>query len=240
MGNLANLTEGAVLLGDWEVARSGLAGLDAIEIPESSWHFLYRELTRSLLIALTEDLTEGLRLSDLVADAVAASENLPLRATHLWERALMHLLSGETATALAEAVASFQTDPTGINAAEALRIKARAASWLHDTEGARSALAAMEAMRGRVMAAARETVAAGVAALEHRIPESLTHYQAAVRGWKELDSPLQLAFCWIDMSKLLDPQTEANDAANLAHDLLDRVGATPMLTLVTRATEDAI
>ncbi len=166
MSNLANLTEGAALLGEWEVARSGLAGLDAIEIPESSWHFLYRELTRSLLIALTEDLNEGLRLSDLVAEPIATSENLPLRATHLWERALMHLLSGETATALAEAVASVQTDATGINAGEALRIQARAASWLHDIEGARSALAAMEVMRGRVMAATRATTAAGIAALE--------------------------------------------------------------------------
>jgi class 3 adenylate cyclase/tetratricopeptide (TPR) repeat protein len=239
MVHLANLTEGAVLLGEWEVARSGLAGLDAIEIPESSWHSYYRELTRSLLIALTEDLNEGLRLSDLVAEPIATSESLPLRATHLWERALMHLLSGETATAFAEAVASVQTDPTGINAAEALRIQARAALWLRDIEGARSALAQMEAMRGRVMAAARATTAAGIAALERRAPEALTQYEAAVRAWKEVDSPLDLAFCWIDMSKLLEPQADAHAAADLARGLLDRVGATPMLTLVARDTKDA-
>jgi class 3 adenylate cyclase/tetratricopeptide (TPR) repeat protein len=232
MGNLANLAEEAVLLGEWETARSALERLDALEIPEGSWSALYLASTHALFVALTKDVNEGLRASDLIADQVAKSELLPLRATHLWERALMHLTSGDAASALMEAVASVETDPTGINAAQALRIEARAALWLHDLERARSAVSAMESMRGRVMSAARDTATAGIAALEGRTPDSLAQYEAAARAWKEVESPLDLAWCWVDMSKLLGSHSEGRRAHDQARELLLGLGSQPMLSLV--------
>jgi hypothetical protein len=106
------------------------------------------------------------------------------------------------------------------------------------------------AIHGRWARATRRTIEGGVAALEGRTGEATAAYTDAVRIWRDLDLPLELALCGVEMAELLpDAQAiagviaEARQAAEELHAtrLLERLDAAPRraATAPKRATEVA-
>lgn len=131
-------------------------------------------------------------------------------------------------------MAAVAVDPAGPNAPSALQIQARAALWMRDEERAANVLAAIGPFQGRRMAALRQTVEAGIAALRGEFEQSLVAYMDATRTWRELDSPFDLALCQLDMAFLLTGRPEAAEAADAASQSIKALG---VLALLDRLAE---
>jgi hypothetical protein len=114
-----------------------------------------------------------------------------------------------------------------------------AALWLGDAARARTALAAMQAFRGRWMAATRLTGEAGIASLEGRYEAAAAAYARALEAWRELDSPLDLAMCGLDRASVRGAEVPAGDEDDEAREIFTRIGAVPLLARLDRAVEAA-
>jgi len=150
-------------------------------------------------------------------------------------RSLLSLAAGDLEAARREAVDTVSADPLGINSPRALMISARAALWLHDVEGARSALTAMTGFPGQGMAAERLTVEAGLAALEGLAEEAAEAYEEAIEAWRTLECTLDLALCELDLVLLLGPGPPNDNATKEAREVFTRLGAKPFLERLNRA-----
>jgi len=226
--NLLNAAEFAIVLGEWDDARSAIAEVDALSLETEVWRF-FRDSDVGLLAGLSGDHAESRRLFDDVEAHDQAGEYVHRRATSLWHRALVSLANGDFEDAYRDAEGAVAVDPSGINSPSALQITARAALWLRDPERAAKAFEAMGAFRGRLMAAMRDTTEAGLAALNGRREDAAARYEGALRAWRTLEAPLDLALCQMDMVLLLAGHPSAEAAADEARDLLTRIGATPLL-----------
>ena len=230
--NLVNIAEFGVMAGEWETAQAAHAEFDELEIDPMLDPVIFRRMTGAFLDALTVDPITAIRESDAIGESIASKEDRPTRATHLWHRAYMKVVAGDFRGAREDAEASFAVEPTGINASEALTLKARAELWIGDQEGARATRARMESFRGRLMSTMRTTTDAGLAALEGRVPDAIALYESAARSWDELDSPLDRAFCALDQVVLLGGHSVAEDGARTARAIFTRLRSRPLLDLV--------
>ncbi|MGB9112534.1 MAG: AAA family ATPase, partial [Acidimicrobiales bacterium] len=230
--NLVNIAEFGVMAGEWETAQSAHAEFDELEIDPMLDPVVFRRMTGALLDALIVDPKTAIRESDAIGESIASKEDRPTHATHLWHRAYMKLVADDFRGAREDAESSFAVEPAGINASEALTIKARAELWIGDQDGARATRAQMESFRGRLMSTMRTTTDAGLAALDGRTHEAMALYETAARSWDELESPLDRAFCALDQVVLLGGHSDAEDGARTARDIFTRLGSRPLLDLL--------
>ncbi len=238
--NLVNIAEFGVMAGEWEAARAAHAEFDELEVDPVLEPVVFRRMTGAFLDAVTVDLKSAIRESDAIGELIAPREDRPTHATHLWHRAYMKLVAGDFRGAREDAEASFAVEPTGINASEALTIKARAQLWIGDQEGARATRAQMESFRGRLMSTMRTTTDAGLAALEGRVHDAIALYESAARSWDELNSPLDRAFCALDQVVLLGGHSVAEDGARTAREIFTRLRSRPLLDLVETLQRGAV
>lgn len=235
--NLVNIAEFALMLGEWDAARTAHAEFDALEIDSTLDPVLFRRMTGDLLEALTGDPLAAIRASDVLGEKIASKEDRPTRATYLWHRAMMKIAAGDFSGALQDADASFVVEPTGINASQALSLKARAALWTRNPGAAAATRAQMEPFRGRLMSAMRATTDAGLAALAGRREDALSAYESAAKSWAELDSPVDRAFCELDKVVLLGDARSAEDAARAAREIFTDLHSQPLVRLVERLAD---
>ena len=94
--------------------------------------------------------------------AAATTEDRTARSNNYLGRSQVHLAIGDLETAYQEAATALEAEPSGINSPSALAVEMHAALWLGDAARARLALDAMQAFRGRWMAATRLTAEAGM------------------------------------------------------------------------------
>jgi class 3 adenylate cyclase/tetratricopeptide (TPR) repeat protein len=230
--NLVNIAEFGIMVGEWETTRAANAEFDELEIDPLLEVGVFRAMTGALLDALTLDPKSAIRASDAIGESITSKEDKPTHATHLWHRAYMKLIAGDIHGAREDAEASFAVEPTGINASEAIAIKARAALWIGDQEGARATRSQMESFRGRLMSTMRTTTDAGLAALEGKVDDAIGLYASAARAWDELGSPLDRAFCALDQVVLLTGHSVAEEGARTAREIFSRLRSRPLLELV--------
>jgi hypothetical protein len=108
----------------------------------------------------------------------------------------------------------------------------RAALWLGDPARVRVALELYEARpdRGRVVAATRQTLRAGLHALLGERDAAMAAYRDAIRRWREMDVPFMLGLCLLDFATLVGPrEPEARAAADEARAIFTRLGSPPLL-----------
>jgi len=133
-----------------------------------------------------------------------------------------------------------ETHREGLRAAErasffhplAVPLAARAALWARDATGARAALDRLNATmyRGAALALDKQSIEAGIAALEGRTAEALALYREALRGWRTLGCAWDEALAAVDMARLLGPgEPDVKAAADWARETLTRLGAQPFL-----------
>jgi len=85
-------------------------------------------------------------------------------------------------------------------------------------------------VRGGWVDTLRQTLHAGLLALEGRADEAAQGYVAAARRWRELETWFELALSQFDFAAMIgtnDPDAKA--AAEEAREIFTRLGAKPML-----------
>jgi hypothetical protein len=109
---------------------------------------------------------------------------------------------------------------------------ARAALWMKDRERMANALSTVDAVqvRGGWVDTMRQTLHAGLLALEGRVEEAATGYLAAARRWRELEVWFELALSQYDFAATIGTKhPDARAAAEEARQIFTRLGAKPML-----------
>ncbi len=115
---------------------------------------------------------------------------------------------------------------------------ATCALWNRDGGRAAAALAALDStgVHGRVVDMDRQTIQAGLAALEGRPGDALSAFREALAGWRDLGSPWREALAAITMATLLKPaDPEVLAAAAAAREILVRLEAAPFITRLDAA-----
>ena len=84
-------------------------------------------------------------------------------------------------------------------------------------------------MHGRVVDASRQTIEAGIAALEGRTAEAVSLYAEAARQLRDLGLPLLVALGDLDLLATLGPGAARVAAEQEARDIVAKLGATALL-----------
>ncbi|MDQ6711933.1 MAG: AAA family ATPase [Candidatus Dormibacteraeota bacterium] len=109
---------------------------------------------------------------------------------------------------------------------------ARAALWMKDRARMADALSKVDAtqVRGGWVDTMRQTLHAGLLALEGRTDEAVQGYVAAARRWRELETWFELALSQFDFATTIGTNhPEAKAAAEEARQIFTRLAAKPML-----------
>jgi len=200
--------------GDWDEALAVIDDVrDRLQAPAHRLEFAANEAT---LRALRGDPEAGALLD--VLEPVDPDTEPQLLAAIDKARAWIAFVDGrlEDARRLAKAAAARSL---GAERHAALVLAIRAGLWLGDRASVSSSIAGLGEMRirGRAVAAAEQTLRAGVSALADRTAAG-TLYDKAVAEWRSLRLPLYLALCLAER-RLLGPagsgaaQDEAGDEA---------------------------
>jgi len=225
---LANAAESAVRIGDWDWALSELEEAVAT-LPTDFMALLRRAHLRGLRGDVVED---DLRAVD---ELVAGLSDVQPSAAVDDVRAQLALARGD----FAEAFHLAQRSHSRNSAADsyALPSAGRAAAWLGNIDDVAEVCQLLRQQPGRVPAVARQEIESAWAAMEGRTGESLAGFGEAIRRWRELGLEFEAAVCALDLVMLLgSADGEGREAADEAAATFKRVGAKPLLHLLTEAT----
>ncbi|MBA3777986.1 MAG: AAA family ATPase [Chloroflexi bacterium] len=223
-----NASSAAFALGDWDFpvhaaeelapADVTLSGTDASELVGVSM----------IIQALRGDRGSagGVdRFDELVANTTTTQEQTTYALVHAW----LEVSRGRFADALAHDVGG--TDPA---ISLLFYVPAtHAALWLRDLSESRSLLERITAtgLHGRWVTALGQAVAAGIAALEGRLPEAEVGWTASLTAFREIGAVRDVALVEMDRAALAEPAV-AQAAAGAARELLLSLGATAALQLL--------
>jgi class 3 adenylate cyclase len=189
---LANSSEGAVDLGEWDVADRTLAEM-ALLTREASADDDGAVMTKAMLTAHRGDPIGALAaLADLESRRGNKWDVVGMRTWFLRARAVCLFLAGDSGAAAETALTSIDLDPAGSNAPTSLWIAVQAASALRDVTKIRTALEATAPLRGHWTALIRDTAAAAVACLEGS-DGAASVMTEALEAWSTAELPLDHA-----------------------------------------------
>ena len=218
--NLLNIAETCLAMGRYREAREAVA---VVPEEENQVRRDWRRLIEIGLAAMADDpegLVDARALSEDVSDSDPASTT-----TVLGLKAFVELAVGDLDVAQRLADLAVEIDPTGINASSCLLTAGHAAIWRRDLDAARRVHQGMLRIRGRLMAAGRTTISAGIAALEGSIDEAAALYRHAIERWREIDMPSELALCEMEVVISLGKDHPDATVAKEALDVFDEIGA---------------
>ena len=231
---LANASEGAVDLGEWEIADRALDEIadlmrnDSIDDDGSI-------LTRAMLTAHRGDPEAALAaLVDLEARRSTTWEVVQMHTWFLRVRSLCQFLAGDPDGAADTARMSLRLDPVGGNAPSSLWTAIHAASPRHEASEIRAALEATAALRGHWTALVRATASAVISCLEDD-GDAATRMSAALDAWSSADLPLDHAFATLSAMYVLPPADVPTAHVDRARAYLSGLQATSLLALYDAA-----
>ena len=231
LGLAVKCAAAALETGDWDLALEVIADFDQDDVPP------YGRVN----LIVGRAIINGWR-GNWEADAadLAAAEPLIAGWTDPQWQALtsyvgLHrvLAAGDLEGAYHAAMRGLEVAPgdvlvTTYNAAFA----ARAALWMKDRARMADALSKVDGtqVRGGWVDTMRQTLHAGLLALDGRTDEAVEAYVAAARRWRELEVWFPLALSQYDFATTIGSKhPDARAAADEARQIFTRLGATPML-----------
>jgi tetratricopeptide (TPR) repeat protein len=229
LGNALQAKVGlAMWVGEWGEADRMIAEIDPTELP-APLAVAFAESV-AILQAFRGEIEEADRTLAGVAPLRAAIDDPRVANWQHLTESQVDLLACRLDEAYAAGLASAALGMEGsvYGAEQAVR----AALWMGDAKRARKALELHLASpeRGRMLAADRLCLAAGVRALEGDVGAALRDFRAAVEAYRNLDLPVSLAFCLLSFGILLGPDVpEARAAADEARDIFTRLGSPTLL-----------
>jgi class 3 adenylate cyclase len=189
---LANASESAADLGEWDLADRSLAEM-ALLAREGAKYEHGAIMTASMLTAQRGDPDAALEaLAELDARHGQPWEVVQMRTWFLRVQSLCAFLRGDASDAAEAALTSIALDPAGGNAPTSLWVAVQAGCALHSADKVREALAATATLRGHWTALVRGTASAAVASLE-RSDDARQAMATALDAWSAADLPLDHA-----------------------------------------------
>ena len=224
---LSNAGEDAVRLGDWDWIDGETAAFGDIEL--SPVHVLGLGFPAAVIKILrgtpggADDAAELMRIADVMPFGDYASVGHDLRG---W----MALADGRFAAAHDAWLSVAAISDT--NAPFALPKAGRAAVMALDPAGARAALDRIteNGTRGPVLDVERETIEAGLLAIEGRTPEAVAAFRAVLASWHGMEVPWDQAWAaWSAVVTLGPAVPEARAWGLAARTILEQLGARPLI-----------
>jgi class 3 adenylate cyclase len=190
---LANLSEGAADLGEWDLAESALHEASLLARGDQD-DADGATMTRAMLVAHRDDPVSALAMLD----------ELDVRRAHSWDMVLVHtwflrvrslcrFLGGDDAGAARDAAHSLELDPAGVNAGLSLWIAVLSGTALRDADRVRAALDTTAGLRGKWTRLVRTTAHAAIAALDGD-DSAAAAMKASLEAWSAAGLPLDHAF----------------------------------------------
>ena len=224
---LGNAGEDAMRLGEWDWVGNEMAAFDQVELPLA--HRIGGEFPVIVIAVLRGEPDAPARVAEITQMIAGYADNdYASSADDL--QAWVSLAEGRDAAArdgwMRQAAAS------DTNAPFALPRAGKAAILAGDATGAREALdnLTLNGTRGRVIDIERETIEAGVAALEGRTDDAVARYRAALATWGEMGLPWDQAWAaWTAVASLGTEVPEARAWGAAARSILAQLGAAPLV-----------
>ena len=229
---IGNAGEDSIRTGDWDFQTTEFAGLDELEIePE-----------------IRMPMENASFIIGLLRGTASAAETEARRAAGVHSESVDVASSGHDASAWAalaagrfeDAAASwlYIASTSALNAPYCLPRAAHAALLAGDVATANSALERLVATgaHGRALDIDRQSIRAGIAALEGRSAEAITGYLTAIAGWRELGLPWDEALTEVVAGRVLGTDhPEIAAATEAARAILSSLGAVQMLAILETA-----
>ncbi len=229
-----NIGYSGFLAGEWDMATAELESVWSDELEP-----------RDALLILNNLLIVRAARGEAIDDGLAIMERM---STGMGEGGQLFLTDPAANYALAwgrlrDAVVSWAELATSdrSQAPEFYYRAARPAMWARDLDEARRLVGLSEAGGGfgPLVAARRQTMRAGIAALEGKPTEALGLYREALKGWRSVHAVWDEALTGIDMATLLDPaEPEMAAAIKSTREILERLRARPYLERLDAAAAE--
>ncbi len=232
---LANASEGAVDLGEWDIGERALtdaALLARDDRPDDDG----ATMTRAMLIAHREDPLEALALLDeLEARRGQSWDAVMMRTWFLRVRSLCRFLNANAAESAQDAATSIGLDPAGGNAASSLWMSVQAGCALRDPGVIRTALEGTAKFRGHWTHAIRVTAVAAIAALDGD-DDARQLVGTALDAWDNMDFPLDHAIATLCAIHALGADDVPGTHVQQSRAYLEDLRAVSMLKLYDNAS----
>ncbi len=232
--NLANAAESAADVGAWDVADANLSECDVMPQTEIEDGLLF---TRAMLAAMRGRADEGRAQLQSLEPVGERWDAVQMHTWYLRSRAVVRLAGGDSAGALADALAAVRLEPSGGNAGNAAWVGVQAAAAEHDSSALEAVLAETTALRGRWYESVRRTARAAGQALSGDGAGALAAAAESLDDWVSLDLPLDHALATIALASVL-PSVLPEDHVDRARGTLESLDAAGLLARLdaTRTT----
>jgi class 3 adenylate cyclase len=232
---LANASESAVDLGEWDVAEAALAEASRLSRGERD-DADGAMMTEAMLVAHRADPQSALAmLSEMDARRDQSWDVVLMHTWFLRVQALCRYLGGDAVGAAADAQLSLQLDSAGGNAGPSLWVAVQACSALGDAGGISRALDATAGLRGHWTRMVRMTARAAIAVLAGADGGGAS-MQAALDAWTSAGLPLDHACATLCSLYLLPPADVSQSDRERARAHLEGLRATSLLRLFDAAS----
>jgi tetratricopeptide (TPR) repeat protein len=223
---LLNASESAIWTGDWDWAAQELGDIVLGDLEPDDRTLVLEALVR-------QRAWRGESVDDRLAEIARNVRESP-DAQALFTLALSRANHAYATGALETAAAGYREAARHslANAFMCHHLAASAALLHQDAGAARDDLRSMDAagVHGPLVEAHRASILGGLAVLDGRSADAMTHYRNATRRFRDLGVPVHEAFTAIEMATLLDPtDPEVRATTEAAREILTRVGAKPFL-----------
>jgi len=231
---LANASEAAVDLGEWEVSDDALREAALMAGDRNGEEGI--TLTRAMLTAHRDDPAQALAaLDELLARHGDSWDVIMMRTWFLRVRSLCWALAGDDAAAADDAAASLDLDPSGGNAPLSLWMAVQAGAARSDVASVRAALERTAGLRGVWVRLTRGTGNAVIAALEGQ-DGAQTHMRTSLDAWRAAQLPLDHALATLCAVRVLPGLPDLDSDAAAARSYLRTLRATSLLRLYDEAS----
>jgi class 3 adenylate cyclase/tetratricopeptide (TPR) repeat protein len=224
-----NIGYTAFIAGDWDFALAELEGMLQEDLEPGERRFLTGNAL-NIRVCRGEDIAAS--LADLEA-LPAAEEDAYARLPALEVRALRALARGDSDECREYFRVAAEIDLA--QAASCYYDAALAALIARDLEGARAELGSLDAtgVHGRIAELRRQTVRAGIAALEGRTDDASAMFRDALREWRDGNMIWEEAKAGLAAVTVLDPASrEAQAMAQSTRAILAGLGAKPFMAML--------
>jgi hypothetical protein len=231
---LANASEGAVDLGEWDLAEEALGeasllSRDAQDDADGA------TMVTAMLVAHREDPVAALAMLDELD--VRRDGRWDLVLLHTWflrVRSLCSYLRGDNAGAARDAAQSLELDPAGPNAALSLWTAVLAGAALGSADQVRAALLATGGLRGQWTRMVRAAARAAISALEGE-DTAAAAMKASLDAWTTAGLPLDHALTALCALRVLPTAELPLSDVTQARSYLEGLRATSLLRLFAEA-----